>query len=438
MLRVEALTKRFPVHADPAQRLRDIVLRRAPERVMHALDQVSFRVADGETLGIIGRNGAGKSTLLKLLAGTLLPDAGTIARNGRVAGLLELGIGFDPELTGRENALLSAMLLGLSRAEATARLPDMLAFSELGDFLDVALKLYSSGMAMRLAFAVAYHVEPACFLIDEALAVGDAHFQQKCMRRITEFKAAGGTIVFVAHDMNAIKRLCDRVLVMEQGRVWFDGPPEAAVNSYNALIAGRGEIPAGALDDGDTAARPADAEDAGGIASVSVGGAGDLAARGYGTRDAVLVEVRARVPHDGEPDVFGSEAGAAAPAAARVGDWLQVDLRVKAARSLEEVTVGVVLRDASGQDVFGLNSYHAGTPVRSAGGPGGCWVRFACQLVLAPGTYRIGAAVHGDQDHLGVCYHWVDDVAAVTVRETEPGAFRGLCRLPAQAQVQGA
>jgi lipopolysaccharide transport system ATP-binding protein len=444
MLEVEGLSKQFAIHARPRDRLVDVLRRRQTGRVMPALSDVSFQVADGETLGIVGRNGAGKSTLLKLLAGTLLPDAGTIRRNGRVSGLLELGIGFDPELSGRDNAVLSAMLLGLTRAQARDRLPAMLAFSELGRFAQMPLKVYSSGMAMRLAFAVAYHVEPACFLIDEALSVGDAHFQQKCMRRIADYKAAGGTIVFVSHDLNAVKRLCDRALVMERGRVVFDGTPEAAVNRYNALIAGGLGGPATAPEA--TAAPPAESATAEAARDAAAPGAlAGLAEQGYGTRRAVVDGLTLTLlspadeagAGDGNTDAGPPPgAGACAPdAPAEVGDWLRLDLDVAARAGLAEVTVGVVLRDPHGQDVFGLNSYHDGQPVPLGAAGARRRVRFTCRLDLAPGIYRIGVALHGDQDHLGECYHWVDDAARVRVAAQDSPDFRGLTRLPASAAV---
>ena len=438
MLEVEGLSKQFAIHARPRDRLMDVLRRRQTGRIMPALSDVSFAVADGETLGIVGRNGAGKSTLLKLLAGTLLADTGTIRRNGRVSGLLELGIGFDPELSGRENAVLSAMLLGLTRAQARDRLPAMLAFSELGRFAEMPLKVYSSGMAMRLAFAVAYHVEPACFLIDEALSVGDAHFQQKCMRRIADYKAAGGTIVFVSHDLNAVKRLCDRALVMEQGRVVFDGTPEAAVNRYNALIAGGLD---GAEEDGGAPRAGTDGRDrepgrlransdSWGHEGAPAAVAG-LADRGYGTRRVVVERLALAVvpPADGGGAPSAAAAARAGDAPAQVGDWLRIDLDIAARAALPEATVGVVLRDGHGQDVFGLNSYHYGESIPLGAARARRGVRFTCRLDLAPGVYRIGVAVHGDQDHLGDCYHWVDDAAQIRVAAQHNPDFRGLVRL---------
>ena len=167
---------------------------------------------------MIGRNGAGKSTLLKLVMGVILPDQGSVSLTGRVTGLLELGTGFNPELPGYENIAFNAALLGMTPAEVAHQRQAIIDFSELGEAIHHPVRTYSSGMTMRLAFSIAIHAKPACFVVDEALSVGDAHFQQKCMKRIKEFRASGGAILFVSHDMNAVKVLCDQVLVLEQGR----------------------------------------------------------------------------------------------------------------------------------------------------------------------------------------------------------------------------
>ena len=219
MISVHSLGKRFKLYRSPADRLKEIVLRRSFHESKLALDDVSFVVDSGRTLGVIGQNGAGKSTLLKILNGVLLPDTGSVNVSGRIAGLLELGTGFNLELSGTSNVYTNGMLLGMERAEIDARMASILEFSELGDVISHPLKTYSSGMIMRLAFSVAMHSEPECFLIDEALSVGDAHFQQKCIKRIKQHKEKGGTIIFVSHDMNAVKILCDEVVMLDHGKV---------------------------------------------------------------------------------------------------------------------------------------------------------------------------------------------------------------------------
>lgn len=197
-----------------------------------ALKGISFEVSDGEIVGLVGPNGSGKSTILKIIAGVYRPTAGVVRINGKVAGLIELGAGFHSDLTGRENILLNGLLLGLSKREIRSREQQILDFAELGDFIDSPVKQYSSGMFMRLGFAVATEVDPDILLIDEILAVGDASFQQKCLARIDEFRHRRKTILLVSHDLTTVRRLCQRVLLIQNGRILADGTPAEVLDSY--------------------------------------------------------------------------------------------------------------------------------------------------------------------------------------------------------------
>ena len=197
-----------------------------------ALKGISFEVTDGEIVGIVGPNGSGKSTILKIIAGVYRPTAGVVRINGKVAGLIELGAGFHSDLTGRENILLNGLLLGLSKREMRSREQQILDFAELGEFIDSPVKQYSSGMYMRLGFAVATEIDPDILLIDEILAVGDASFQQKCMARIDEFRQRRKTIVLVSHDLASVRKLCQRVLLIQNGRIRADGTPAEVLDSY--------------------------------------------------------------------------------------------------------------------------------------------------------------------------------------------------------------
>ncbi len=210
-----------------------------------ALGELSFEVRRGESVGIIGRNGSGKSTLLQIIAGTLRPSSGRVDVRGRIAALLELGSGFNMEYTGRENIYLNASILGLTKEETNARFDDIAAFADVGQFLDQPVKTYSSGMVLRLAFAVSINVEPDILIIDEALAVGDVFFTQKCFQRLREILDGGTTLLFVSHSMGAVQNLCTRALLLSSGQAVFEGPPEEAANRYYALAAGR---PTGAPD----------------------------------------------------------------------------------------------------------------------------------------------------------------------------------------------
>lgn len=241
-VRVSQLSKCYHIYATPGDRLRQFVMPRlrrlvgAQARTYHrefwALRDVSFEIKKGECFGVLGRNGAGKSTLLQLLCGTLTPTHGQIEMYGRVAALLELGAGFNPEFTGVENVYLNASVLGLSRAEIEARFDGIVAFADIGDFIDQPVKTYSSGMFVRLAFAIAIHVEPDILIIDEALSVGDIAFQNKCLLKIRELRNKGTTLLFVTHDLSTLQLICDRVVWLRGGETVMIGAPVAVCQEY--------------------------------------------------------------------------------------------------------------------------------------------------------------------------------------------------------------
>lgn len=236
MIKVSGVSKTFKSYHSPADRLKEKIFRRKYHREITALQSVSFEVKEGKTLGIVGQNGAGKSTLLKILSGVLLPDEGFIKVDGKITGLLELGTGFDHELTGLENIFMNGTFLGMDKDEIESKKDDIINFTELGEFIYDPIKTYSSGMLMRLAFSIAMHAEPKCFLVDEALSVGDAYFQQKCMRKILEFKNDGGSIIFVSHDMNAVKTICDSAILLDHGRIISSGDPKDIIDYYHGII----------------------------------------------------------------------------------------------------------------------------------------------------------------------------------------------------------
>ncbi|MFN8517562.1 MAG: ABC transporter ATP-binding protein [Chloroflexia bacterium] len=227
---VAGLSKAYRLYRRPSDRLRELLWpRRQRGKVFWALRDVSLAIPQGQVLGLIGPNGSGKSTLLQLIAGVLQPTSGAVAAHGRVTALLELGAGFNPEFTGRENIMLNATLLGLTEAEARAHTPEIIEFAGIGQFLDQPVKTYSSGMYVRLAFAIAVSVQPDILIVDEALAVGDAYFQQRCMRRMRQFRDEGKTIIFVSHDTAAVKALCDRAILLREGQIVDDGRPDEVV-----------------------------------------------------------------------------------------------------------------------------------------------------------------------------------------------------------------
>ncbi|MCC4765942.1 ATP-binding cassette domain-containing protein [Methanosarcina sp. DH1] len=236
MIKVSGVSKKFKLYHTPTDRLKEKILRKKYHREITALENISFEVKDGQTLGIVGQNGAGKSTILKVLSGVMLPDEGLIEVDGKITGLLELGTGFDQELTGLENIFMNGTFLGMDKTEIERKKDEIIDFTELEDFIYDPIKTYSSGMLMRLAFSIAMHAEPKCFLVDEALSVGDAYFQQKCMRKILEFKNNGGSIIFVSHDMNAVKIVCDSAILLDHGHIISSGDPKDIIDYYHGMI----------------------------------------------------------------------------------------------------------------------------------------------------------------------------------------------------------
>jgi ABC-2 type transport system ATP-binding protein len=242
VVRVEGVTKEFVVRKDNSLKERIVHLGRrgrAHKEQYTAVDDVSLEIHAGTTVGLLGPNGSGKSTLLKLIGGIVSPTSGEVLTRGRMAALLELGAGFHPDLSGRENVYLNASIMGLSREETTARFDEILEFSGIGDFIDTQVKFYSSGMFVRLAFAVAVHTDPDVLLVDEVLAVGDEAFQRKCMDRIARFRAEGRTIVLVSHSASQVQELCDRGVVLKDGKVVFDGETNDAVSALRDVLEGR-------------------------------------------------------------------------------------------------------------------------------------------------------------------------------------------------------
>ncbi len=393
MIEAIGLTKTFKLFRTPSDRLLESLLRKPRHRRHTALQDISFRVEHGETLGILGRNGAGKSTLLKLLMGVLLPDRGELHLSGKLTGLLELGTGFDTGLTGLQNIERNGRLLGMSSQAIGERREAVIAFSELGDYIVEPLRTYSSGMIMRLAFSIAIHADPACFLVDEALSVGDAHFQQKCIRRIKAFREGGGSLIFVSHDLNAIKLLCDRAIVLDQGRIVAAGTPEAAVNDYNRIIAD--------LDDEPMALRE-----------------GAEQRNGYGNR---ALEITAA-------ELQGEGSGSDVVSA---GEPVCVRLELDAHRDINDFTLGILIRDRFGQDVFGTNSHFLQYPLASRAGQRQT-VELRFPMNLAPGQYTLTAALHSAHNHLQDCYHWCDNLIRFEVAGIIGPVFYGVARLEPQ------
>ncbi|MBF0495324.1 MAG: ABC transporter ATP-binding protein [Deltaproteobacteria bacterium] len=399
MIKTESLTKTFRLYNSPADILKELLFGKKYHTEFHALKNVSFEVPDGQALGIIGQNGAGKSTLLKILNGVILPDSGTHICDGKTTGLLELGTGFNPEMTGLQNIYMNGLLLGMSREEIDQKKAQMIAFTELGDFITKPLKTYSSGMVMRLAFSVAIHAEPKCFLVDEALSVGDAYFQQKCSRKIKKFRDEGGSIIFVSHDLNAVKILCNQAVLLDHGEVVDQGDPEQVINLYNYMLAKKTEK-----------------------MDTPVCQAG-TSAEGYGNFQAKIVSLRMLNDLGDDVDYFVS------------GKPTVIEIDLISDIELEDITVGILIRDRFGQDVFGTNTFQLKVPIKLQSGSD-CTVRYRIdEFNLGAGKYTLTVAAHSQAVHIDDCYHWIDNVKSFEVLSATDFLSIGLVRLKPEVEL---
>jgi lipopolysaccharide transport system ATP-binding protein len=354
------LTKVYKVYASPWDRLREALLRRPRHREFRALADVSFSLPKGEGLAIIGENGAGKSTLLKLLAGIGAATSGSVAVEGKVASTLELGSGFHPEFTGRQNVVLNAAMLGLSEPELRQKLPAIVEWSELGEFIDQPVKVYSTGMAMRLGFSIAIQVEPDVLIIDEALSVGDGYFQKKCMDRLLQFVGSGGTLLFCSHAMYYASAFCRRALWLRQGRAEALGPVADVVRDYeNYLLAKSSRaasVPAAEIG-GETAAASASAAAA---AAAAAGIEAAVASEDLPRRPARLLGVR-----------VGGGAAAEAPAGAvplfAPGDALELEVEWESHRPELAFHVGIGINRIDDLEVCSLATHLDGRQPMTGG-----------------------------------------------------------------------
>jgi ABC-type polysaccharide/polyol phosphate transport system ATPase subunit len=350
-----------------------------PDQTFTALDGVSFDVPRGCTFGVIGENGSGKSTLLKLLAGITKPTRGTLDVSGRLSALIELGAGFHPEISGRENVAINGIMLGLSRREVQERFDDIVAFAELEKFIDAPVKTYSSGMYMRLGFAVAIHVDPDVLLIDEVLAVGDEGFTRKCLDKIGEFRRRGKTIVLVTHSLGLVEKMCDEALWLRQGRVAGAGDPKRVVDAYLTYVAG-GEEALLARVHGQ--ARDEDAPAPAGAPGDAAGPVDEHYREGrWGAREVEIRAVRLI-------DAQGRERHVYTP-----GESLAIELDVHAQARVEDFVFGVGLFTADGVSVYGTNTHIEEWKARHVEGP--ARVRITLDdLRLVEGTYLLDVAAH--------------------------------------------
>jgi lipopolysaccharide transport system ATP-binding protein len=422
VISARGLSKRYEIYDKPRDRLLQMLARgrRQLFREFWALRDVSFDIRRGETVGIVGRNGSGKSTLLQIVCGILHPTRGEIRVQGRVAALLELGAGFNPEFSGRENVLMAAQLLGLTEAQALERYSQIAAFADIGDFIDQPVKTYSSGMFVRLAFAVVAHVDADILVIDEALAVGDAYFTQKCMRFLRDFRERG-TLLFVSHDAAAVVNLCDRAVWLDGGQVVMTDTAKSVMQSYlQDLYGAKGAAAQGMDGDAAESAAPElpalDSDEAEPHESTfSLEGK-----HHFGQGGAMIESVRlVNAGGDPHPWVMGDET-------------VTLEVRAKALAPLAQPIVGFIVKDRLGQHLFGENTYRAYAAAPCAAPPGArVQASFTFRMPILPrGEYSIAVAVSDGTQADHVVHQWVHE--ALLFQSHADSDVTGLVGIPMQ------
>ena len=374
-IRVTGLGKAYKQYPTRWSRLAEWLIPFSPMRHRQhwVLQDVNFEIAPGEAVGIVGVNGAGKSTLLKMITGTTQPTCGQIQLEGRVAALLELGMGFHPDFTGRQNAVMAGQLLGMQVEDIEALMPDIERFAEIGEAIDHPVRTYSSGMQMRLAFSVATARRPDILIVDEALSVGDAYFQHKSFDRIRSFRKAGTTLLIVSHDRSAIQSICDSAILLEGGLMVMHDKPEAVMDYYNALLAER---------EGQTVRQ--ELLDGGQVRTVS------------GTGEAGILSVRLLDERGRSID------------AAEVGQPVTLEVEVEIRQDIERLVLGFMIKDRLGQAMYGINTHRQNQALEDLRAGERITYRFAFVMGLGKGNYSVALSLSRLDSHLDRNFEWRD------------------------------
>lgn len=394
---VSGLGKAYKKYSTRSRRLAEALFPGiGPQHTTHwVLKDINFVVESGEAVGIIGINGAGKSTLLKMLAGTVMPTKGSVSISGKVAALLELGMGFHPDFTGRQNVFMAGQLLGLKTKEIASLMPDIEAFAEIGEYIDQPVRVYSSGMQMRLAFSIATASRPDVLIIDEALSVGDAYFQHKSFDRIRQFQALGTTLLMVSHDKAAIQSICDRAILINGGRLAMEEKPEAVMDYYNALLA----------------------EKEGHSIKLSTTSEGKMQAIS-GTGEVNIIEVALMNAKQSPIEVV------------TVGQNITLKVAVRVTQNIDALVVGYYIKDRLGQVIFGTNTHHLSKVVTNLLAGEIIAYHFNFSANFGVGTYSIGVAAHRDDVHIGVNYEWRELAMIFNVISSSEPQFIGCTWVP--------
>jgi lipopolysaccharide transport system ATP-binding protein len=402
-IRVTNLGKAYKQYPSHWSRLAEWLdpFKRARHRLKWVLHDINFHVEPGEAVGVIGINGAGKSTLLKLITGTVQPTTGSASIQGRVAAMLELGMGFHADFTGRQNAYMAGQLLGISTEEMTSLMPHIEAFAEIGDYMDQPVRVYSSGMQMRLAFSVASAKRPDVLIVDEALSVGDAYFQHKSFDRIREFRAQGTTLLIVSHDKAAIQSICDRAILLSNGRLAKEGSPEEIMDFYNALLAEK-----------ESQTVRLEKRDDGKVQTISGSGESTV-------RDITLLNDKGQ-----RAEVVG------------VGSMVTLEVKVAIHAAIPRLVLGYMIKDRLGQQMYGTNTHLKELPLDDVTPGEEITYRFAFPMNLGPGTYSVATALVSSDTHLVNNYEWRDLALVFTVANMDHAHFVGCAWLDPSIEIQ--
>ena len=402
-LQVSQLGKAFKQYPTRWARLAEWLApgHRARHELKWILQDVSFSVAPGEAVGIVGVNGAGKSTLLKMITGTLQPTTGSIRIEGRVAALLELGMGFHPDFTGRQNAYMAGQILGFTPRQIDELMPAIEAFAEIGTYIDQPVRVYSSGMQVRLAFSVATAIRPDILIVDEALSVGDSYFQHKSMERIREFAKLGTTLLIVSHDAVAIQALCDRAILLDGGRLAMQGEPQAVMDYYNAMVAER---------KGTRTVRQ------------HMTPAGMQTVSGTGEATAIVIALL-----NGRGERVER---------VEVGEEVTLHIEVATNAALDRLVLGYMIKDRLGQPVFGTNTQHLDSVARNLRPGEVLTYAFTFEARLGEGSYSVATAIADSASHLSRNFEWRDLALVFQVVNLSHPSFVGSAFLPTRHHIE--
>ncbi|MCA1176224.1 MULTISPECIES: ABC transporter ATP-binding protein [unclassified Pantoea] len=400
---VSGVGKAYKIYQRKVHRLMEWIIPgiKSQHSLKWILKDINFEINEGEAVGIIGINGAGKSTLLKLITGTAKPTTGNIDISGRVAAMLELGMGFHADFTGRQNVYMSGQLLGLSVEQINQLMPEIESFAEIDDYIDQPVRVYSSGMQVRLAFSVATAIRPDILIIDEALSVGDAYFQHKSFERIREFRRKGTTLLLVSHDKQAIQSICDRAILLNKGEVAMEGEPEAVMDFYNALLADK-EKKSIKLSNND-----------GKLATLS------------GTGEARISRIELLNENNESIESL------------QVGQAVSLKVQAEIYEDIDELVVGYVIKDRLGQPVFGTNTHHMRKVLSELTAGKKLEYTFSFDANLGVGSYSIAVALHSSDTHVARNYEWRDLALVFTVVNSGKPSFIGVAWMPPQLEIKG-